>query len=29
VWVLDKDGKPTPSVMDLPEGWYCLSDDKE
>jgi len=29
VWVLDKDGKPTPGVMDIPEGWYCLSDDKE
>ena len=24
VWVLDADGKPTPGVMDLPEGWYCL-----
>jgi hypothetical protein len=24
VWVLDTEGKPTPGVMDLPEGWYCL-----
>ena len=24
VWVLDKDGKPVPSKMDLPEGWYAL-----
>ena len=24
VWVLDKDGKPTPGVMDLPSGWYAL-----
>lgn len=27
VWVLDKDGKPVPGQMDLPEGWYCLSVD--
>lgn len=26
VWVLDKDGKPIPSKMDLPEGWYTLPD---
>jgi len=24
VWVLDKNLKPIPGVMDLPEGWYCL-----
>ena len=24
VWVLDADGKPVASRMDLPEGWYCL-----
>lgn len=24
VWVLDAEGRPTPGVMDLPEGWYCL-----
>jgi hypothetical protein len=24
VWVLDASGQPTPGVMDLPEGWYCL-----
>ena len=24
VWVLDKNGKPVPAEMDLPEGWYCL-----
>jgi hypothetical protein len=24
VWVLDSSGKPTPGVMDLPEGWYAL-----
>lgn len=24
VWVLDAKGTPTPGVMDLPEGWYCL-----
>jgi len=24
VWVLDKDGKPVASEMDLPEGWYAL-----
>ena len=24
VWVLDENGKPTPGVMDLPEGWFCL-----
>lgn len=26
VWVLGADGRPTPGVMDLPEGWYCLPD---
>ena len=26
VWVLDMDGKPIPSVMDLPEGGYYLAD---
>lgn len=25
VWVLDKDGKPVPGEMDLPEGWYCVA----
>jgi hypothetical protein len=29
VWVLDKDGQPVAGRMDLPEGWYCLPDDKE
>jgi hypothetical protein len=24
VWVLDADGKPVASQMDLPEGWYAL-----
>ena len=23
VWALDKDGKPVPGRMDLPEGWFC------
>lgn len=26
VWVLDKDGNPVASEMDLPEGWYVLPD---
>ncbi|MFH1022132.1 MAG: hypothetical protein V1809_01945 [Planctomycetota bacterium] len=29
VWVADKDGKEIPSVVDLPEGWYCLPDEGE
>lgn len=24
VWVLDSEGKPVASKMDLPEGWYVL-----
>ena len=24
VWVVDKNGEPIASVMDLPEGWYAL-----
>lgn len=28
VWVAGSDGKWLESVMDLPEGWYALSDDK-
>jgi hypothetical protein len=24
VWVLDREGKPVPGEMTLPEGWYCL-----
>jgi len=24
VWVVDKDGQPTPGVLDIPEGWYAL-----
>ena len=26
VWVMDADGKPRPSAMDIPAGWYALSD---
>jgi len=26
VWVMDADGKPKASVMDIPAGWYALSD---
>lgn len=26
VWVLDHAGKPVAGVMDLPEGWWALSD---
>jgi hypothetical protein len=29
VWVLDAEGKPTPGVMDLSEGWYCLPEPKD
>ena len=29
IWVLDENGKPQPSRMDLPEGWYVLSDTDE
>jgi len=25
VWILDGDLKPVAGVMDLPEGWFCLS----
>ena len=25
VWVLDKDGEPVPSVMDIPAGWFTLA----
>lgn len=28
VWVKDKDGKLTPGVLDLSEGWWCLEDVK-
>jgi hypothetical protein len=28
VWVMDSKGKPVAAEMDLPEGWYCLSDSK-
>ena len=24
VWVMDANGKPAASKMDLPAGWYCL-----
>lgn len=24
VWILNEQGEPTASVMDLPEGWYVL-----
>jgi hypothetical protein len=26
VWVADAQGRETPGVVDLPEGWYCLPD---
>ena len=26
VWVMGADGRPVAAVMDLPEGWYSLSD---
>ena len=29
VWVLDKDGIPIESVMDIPEGWFALPVDSE
>jgi len=29
VWVLDAHGEPVPGEMDLPEGWYCLPDERE
>jgi len=29
VWVLDSEGKPVASKMDLWEGWYCLPDPGE
>ena len=29
VWVLDKDGNPVASEMDLPEGWYVLPPEPE
>ena len=24
VWVMDKEGQPTPGVMDIPAGWFAL-----
>jgi hypothetical protein len=29
VWVKDANGDVVPGVMDLPDGWYCLSADTE
>ena len=29
VWVLDARGEPVPGEMGLPEGWYCLPDERE
>ena len=29
VWVLDENGEPVAGKMDLPEGWYCLPDERE
>ena len=29
VWVLDKEGNPIPSKMDLPEGWFALPMESE
>jgi predicted secreted protein len=29
VWVLDKDGIPIESIMDIPEGWFALPVDSE
>jgi len=29
VWVLDKNGQPVASEMDLPEGWYVLPPEPE
>lgn len=28
VWVYDKEGNAVESVMDLPDGWYCLSKER-
>jgi len=29
VWVMDRNGKPVPGEIDLPEGWYCLPLNKD
>jgi hypothetical protein len=28
VWVADSEGKWQESIMDIPDGWYALSDNK-
>lgn len=27
IWTVDKNGKPVPGKVDIPEGWFCLPDD--
>lgn len=28
VWVMGEDGEPMPGVIDIPSGWWALSDDE-